>query len=156
VGSVRVGLAVTDPDRLLASPLSTIAVPVGEPPSGAISAVVAVVAAESVAQVVVGLPLSLSGKPGAAAEGARDFAVQLQRRLDGVPVRLVDERFTTTTAHQAMAASGRSSRARRAAIDQAAAVVLLQHVIDADRAAGPTGRRIGDWVTAVPAEEISA
>jgi putative holliday junction resolvase len=94
------------------------------------------VAEHAVAEVIVGLPTSLSGNEGQAAAGAREFAAMLAARLAPVPVRLLDERFTTVTAHDALRQGGRDERARRQLVDQAAAAVLLQAALDAERGAG--------------------
>lgn len=128
VGSVRVGVAASDPDRLLASPVETV-------PAPGLDRVAALVAERSAVRVVVGLPTSLSGRSGSAsAELARSFAQRLGERVAPVPVELVDERFTTVTATAALRAAGRRGRAARAVVDQAAAVALLQSVLDAGRA----------------------
>ena len=85
---------------------------------------------------IVGLPTSLSGREGAAAAAARTFADALAGRLVPIPVRLVDERFTTVLAHEALRQGGKGGRARRQVVDQAAAALLLQGALDAERAAG--------------------
>ena len=104
-------------------------------------------ASEGAIEVIVGLPTSLSGREGTAAAGAREFAADLAGRLAPVPVRLVDERFTTTEAHDALRRGGKDARARRQVVDAAAAAVLLQAALDAERATGrPPGQlvRAGD------------
>ena len=79
--------------------------------------------------------------PGAA--GARSFAAELADRLAPIPVRLVDERFTTTQAHDALRRGGKDSRARRGTVDAAAAAVLLQAALDTERATGsPPGQLV--------------
>jgi putative Holliday junction resolvase len=141
VGSVRVGLAVSDPDGLLAVPVQTLARDVE---GGAeIDRVVAEVADRAALEVVVGLPRSLSGREGPAAEAARAWAQRLAGRLD-VPVRLVDERLSTVAATRALRASGVPGRRQRAVVDQAAAVVLLQAALDGERTRGvPVGEVVG-------------
>jgi putative Holliday junction resolvase len=139
VGSVRIGVARSDPGGVLASPLTVI-----RAGSGAKDELVRLAAAESAIEVIVGLPTSLSGREGAAAAGARSFAADLAERLAPIPLRLVDERFTTTEAHDALRRSGKDSRARRQVVDSAAAAVLLQAALDAERA---TGRPAGQLVT---------
>ncbi len=130
VGTVRIGLALSDPDQVLASPLTTVVVAGDGDPSAAADRVAQVVIEAAATHVVVGLPLTLAGREGAAAQQCRDFASALAPLVSPRVVELVDERFTTTTAHRDLAAAGRSSRRRRDVIDQAAAVVLLQHVLD--------------------------
>ena len=107
-GSARIGVARSDPDGLLASPLVT--VPRGP---GDLDRLAQLTLSEQAVEVIVGLPTGLSGREGAAAAGARAFAAMLADRLDPVPVRLVDERFTTVMAHDALRRSGKGSRARR-------------------------------------------
>lgn len=95
-------------------------------------------------EIVVGLPTSLSGTAGQAADQARDFAEGLGDVVAPVPVRLVDERFTTVIAHAALRQGGRDSKERRTVIDQAAAALLLQGALDAERQTGrPPGEVVG-------------
>jgi putative holliday junction resolvase len=139
VGSVRVGVARSDPGGILASPLTVLATGRGDLDELAKLAV----SADAI-EVIVGLPTSLSGRDGAAAHGARSFAAELAGRVAPVPVRLVDERFTTTQAHEALRRGGRDSRARRHVVDAAAAAILLQSALDAERATGqPPGELVG-------------
>jgi putative Holliday junction resolvase len=128
VGSVRIGVARSDPGGVLASPLTVVRSGPGD-----LDALAGLVAGADAIEVIVGLPTSLSGREGTAAVTARDFAAQLAGRLAPVPVRLVDERFTTTTAHAALRRGGKDSRARRNVVDAAAAAVLLQAALDTER-----------------------
>jgi putative Holliday junction resolvase len=139
VGSVRVGVASSDPDGVLASPLTVVRSGPSE-----LNELAALVARADAIEVIVGLPISLSGREGVAAAGARSFAAELAGRLAPIPVRLVDERFTTTQAHDALRSGGKDSRARRDTVDAAAAAVLLQGALDTERA---TGRPPGQLVT---------
>jgi putative Holliday junction resolvase len=93
------------------------------------------VISEEAFEVVMGLPRSLSGGEGPAAEKTRAFALALAERIAPVPVRLVDERLTTVTA-EAMLRDQRKGQQRRAVVDQVAAVVILQHALDTERATG--------------------
>ena len=142
VGTVRVGVAVSDPDALLASPLETVARDSAVTRGGrrdvpADLARIAELAADHHAvELVVGLPLSLSGKPGAAAAAASDYAGELAAVVAPVPVRLVDERLSTVTAHDRLASAGKDSRARRRVVDQSAAAIILQSALDAERTSG--------------------
>ena len=138
VGSVRVGVARSDPGGILASPLTVLASGPGD-----LDELASLAVSADAIEVIVGLPTSLSGREGAAAAGARDFAADLAGRVAPVPVRLVDERFTTTEAHYALRRGGRDSRARRRVVDAAAAAVLLQSALDAERATGqPPGQLV--------------
>ncbi len=92
-------------------------------------------------ELIVGLALGLRGAEGKAAADGRAFATELAGSLAPVPVRLVDERFTTVLAHAALAQGGHGSRARRQSVDKAAAALLLQGALDAERATGePAGQ----------------
>ena len=145
VGSVRVGVARSDPDGILASPLTVLRPGPRKPAERSELEELATLAASADAiEVIVGLPTSLSGREGAAAAAARSFAADLAGRLAPIPVRLVDERFTTTQAHDALRRGGKDSRARRGVVDAAAAAVLLQAALDTERA---TGRPPGQLVT---------
>lgn len=124
VGSVRIGIARSDPHGILATPLD--AVPAGE---RAIRAVADLVSETEAVEVVVGLPLSLDGRRGAAAERAVSWAEELGHAV-AVPVVLVDERLTTVQAQRGLHAAGRTSKSSRAVIDSASAVVLLQAHLD--------------------------
>ncbi|AFR48878.1 MULTISPECIES: Holliday junction resolvase RuvX [unclassified Gordonia (in: high G+C Gram-positive bacteria)] len=131
VGSVRIGVAVCDPDGILATPVET----VRRTPTGAddLDRIAALVAEYEAVGVVVGLPKTLKNTAGAAAETARAFGDRLATRIDPVAVHWHDERFTTVTAQQALHASGRTVKSSRAVIDQAAAVAILQGWLDARR-----------------------
>jgi len=123
VGTVRVGVAASDPRRVLASPVETVAAPGYE-------RVVEIVAEREAVLVLVGLPRSLSGRASSAsADMARDYAAELEQRLD-VPVLLQDERLTTVEAAHALRASGKRGKEARGVVDQAAAVALLQGFLD--------------------------
>lgn len=138
VGSVRVGIARSDPDGLLASPLDTVRRGAGD-----LAAVAALVAGNAAVEVVVGLAIGLAGGEGKAAAQSRAFAEELAVRVAPVPVRLVDERFTTVLAHSALQQRGYDSRARRESVDKAAAALLLQGALDAERSTGyPAGQLV--------------
>ncbi|GGM72555.1 hypothetical protein GCM10012275_48950 [Longimycelium tulufanense] len=131
VGAVRVGVALSDPAPLLASPLVTLA---RDEASGSdLERLAALVAEHKVVEVVVGLPTTLAGRHGPAAEAAVAYAEALARRVAPVPVRLADERLTTVTATRVLAGRGVRGRKQRAVVDQAAAVEILQSWLDARR-----------------------
>lgn len=95
-----------------------------------------------VVEIIVGLPLALSGAHTAATADAIAFAEALVAEVD-VPVRLVDERLTTVSAHSALRASGKNSKQARPVVDQAAAAIILQHALDAEHASGrPPGHHV--------------
>jgi putative holliday junction resolvase len=139
IGAVRVGVARSDPGGVLASPLTVL-----KSGPSTMDELAALATSTDAIEVIVGLPTSLSGREGAAATAARSFAADLAGRLAPVPVRLFDERFTTTQAHDALRRGGKDSRARRESVDAAAAAVLLQAALDAERS---TGRPPGQLVT---------
>ena len=145
VGSVRVGVAACDPAGTLASPVETVRRDQGgrrdtpAPPSD-IARIVELAGELGAIEIVVGLPLSMSGARGAAAQAACDYAGELAAAATPTPVRLVDERLSTVAAHGTLASAGLGSRARRDVVDQAAAVIILQSALDAERASGrPAG-----------------
>jgi len=139
VGWARIGVACCDPDGVLATPLATV-----RRGRGDLAELARLAKDRQVIEVVVGLPTSLSGRAGQAADQARDFAEALASAVAPVPVRLVDERFTTVIAHAALREGGRNTRERRTVIDQAAAALLLQGALDAERRTGvPAGEAVG-------------
>lgn len=142
VGSARIGVAHCDPDGLIASPLDTVARGRGD-----LERIGELAAADEAIEIVVGLPTTLAGREGPAAEDARSFATALAIKLAPVPVRLVDERFTTVIAHDALRQGGRNSRNRRSVVDRSAAALLLQGALDAERA---TGQPAGELVRRLP------
>lgn len=154
VGTVRVGVALSDPSGILATPHTTLArtwpaaatgggAAVDEPDD--IDAIVALVRERDAIEVVVGLPRSLSGGEGPAAQAARRYAGELARRVAPVSVRLVDERLTSVDAHRVLRQSGVDGRRQRAVVDQAAAVLILQAGLDEERVSGrPPGEPVRD------------
>lgn len=136
VGSVRLGIALSDPRGVLAHPVATVS------PEDS-DAVDRVVAEQRVTCVYVGLPRTLRGDEGSAAEAARGYAQDLASRVAPVPVRLVDERLTTVSAHRQLGASGVRERGRRSVVDQAAAVLILQGALDLESSSGrPAGELV--------------
>lgn len=140
VGKARVGVARTDPDGVIATPVETLARTMdGVADVGAVRDLVAELDA---LEVIVGLPIALSGRDTASTQDARAFAEAIARAVP-VPVRLVDERLSTVSAQGALRASGRKGRAQRSVIDQVAAVIIVQHALDLERSSGrPPGRTV--------------
>lgn len=131
VGSVRIGVASSDPDGILATPVET--VPRAKergPDAPDVRRIVQLVEEYEAVEVIVGLPQTLRGERGKAARLAFEFAGRLRRRLESIPVRMADERLTTVTATRALRESGVSARGQRPVIDQAAAVAILQGWLD--------------------------
>lgn len=134
-GDARIGVARSDPTGFLATPLETVKKSRGD--LARLQEIVAEIAEEStMLEVVVGLPRSLKGGENPATAKVRDFAASLARRVAPVPVRLVDERLTTVSAEAMLRDRGRKGQDRRAVVDMAAAVVILQHALDSERASG--------------------
>lgn len=136
MGNVRVGVARCDPDGILATPLVTLRrdLNVGKDAVPAdIAEIARLVDEHEIIEVVVGLPVTLAGKDGQAAVGARAYALRLATVIDPVPVRLADERLSTVVATRRLAERGVRGKRQRAVVDQAAAVEILQGWLDAQR-----------------------
>ncbi|GAA3946603.1 Holliday junction resolvase RuvX [Microbacterium soli] len=144
VGKARVGIARVDTDGMLAVPVET--VPRARSP---IDRIAEIVQEWSPIELIVGLPVNLRGEETGSTTDARDFAAQLARRTR-LPVRMIDERLSTVTAHAALRASGRSQKNSRSIVDQVAAVVLLQHAVDIEK---NTGRPAGELID-LPEETV--
>lgn len=125
VGSVRIGVASSDPDGILATPVETVARGGGD-----IGRIAAIVEEYEAVEVIVGLPQTLRGEHGTAAEIAAAFARSLGETITPIPVRLSDERLTTVTASRALRESGVKAKGQRKMIDQVAAVSILQGWLD--------------------------
>jgi putative Holliday junction resolvase len=128
---VRIGVASSDPSGILATPVETVARGAGD-----LYRLATLVQELSAVRVYVGLPRSMSGGEGPAAGKVRAFARELATRLGPVPVRLCDERLSTVTAESQLRSQGRKGKKRRAVVDQAAAVVILQGALERERQTG--------------------
>ncbi|KDA05649.1 Holliday junction resolvase [Microbacterium sp. CH12i] len=134
VGKARVGVSRCDPDGMLAVPVETVA-----RSEQSLTRIAELAVEHEPLEFVVGLPVNMRGDDTPSTTDAREFAAALQR-LTGVPVRMMDERLSTVTAHAALRSSGRTQRKSRSIVDQIAAVVLLQHAIDTEKSTGnPAG-----------------
>jgi putative Holliday junction resolvase len=116
-GSVRVGVAVSDPLRITAQPFGVILL---EDIDERLPSI-----AQDVDEIIVGLPISLDGTEGPSAEAARSFAERVGN-LTGIPVQLVDERFTTVEAQRALLEGGVRRSRRKEVVDKVAATLLLE------------------------------
>lgn len=130
VGTARVGIARCDPDGMLATPVET--VPRND---AAVERIVQLIVEHDAREVLVGLPLNLRGEDTASTADARAFAGAVAA-ASVVPVRLVDERLSTVSAHAALRQSGRSQKSSRRIVDQVAAVILLQAALDVEKHTG--------------------
>ena len=129
VGTVRIGVARSDPRGVLAVPVETVS---RDRRHARDFARLAELSAEyDVVGVVVGLPLTLSGEHGPAAAAATDFAAELRVRIAPIPVMMADERLSTASAMRILSANGVRTRAGRTVIDQVAAVEILKGWLDA-------------------------
>jgi len=131
VGQARIGVAKSDPDGLLATPVETVQRREGDP----VARIVALATEYDAIEIVVGLPVNLRGEDTPSTQDARSFA-EAVAAASALPVRLVDERLSTVSAHAALRDSGRSQRSSRRIVDQAAAVVLLQQALDVEKRQG--------------------
>ena len=138
VGTVRVGVAVCDPDGILATPLRTLE---RNAKKNTDVRILAALAGElGVVEIFVGLPRTMKGEEHASARMALDYAKLLAGKLgecgSDVPVRLVDERLSTVSAHRSLHDAGMSSRNHRKVVEQVAAAGILQHALDMHKARG--------------------
>ena len=136
MGSVRIGVAVSDPDGILATPVET----VRRDRTGKHLRRLAALAAEFEAvEVVVGLPRTLANRTGPSARDAIELSEALALRVAPTPVQLADERLTTVSAQRSLREAGVRAKHQRAVIDQAAAVAILQGWLDQRRAKETAG-----------------
>lgn len=134
VGTVRIGVSVSDPNGVLATPVETVR---RERGTGHLRRLATLVDELQVVEVVVGLPRTLADRAGASADDAVAVADLLAARIAPVPVRLADERLTTVSAARSLREAGVRAKDQRGKIDQAAAVAILQGWLDQRRAAAP-------------------
>ena len=133
VGSVRIGVAVSDPDGILATPVETV---VRDRRSGKhLRRLARLIDEHQAVEVVVGLPRTLADRAGPSARDAVELADLLAGQISPVPVRMADERFTTVTAQRSLREAGVRAKGQRSMIDQVAAVGILQNWLDQRRAA---------------------
>lgn len=141
IGSVRIGVARSDATGTLAVPECTL-----DARRAWLPELQRLVAEWEPLEIVVGMPLSLDGQERAAAATVRGVVAEIGAEIPSVPLRLLDERHTTTIAHSQMRESGVSSRRARRSIDQAAAVIMLQQALDMERATGePPGMLVDGY-----------
>lgn len=134
VGTVRIGVAVSDPDGILATPVETVRRERGERHLRRLAALVDEL---DIVEVVIGLPRTLADRAGSSAQDAVQVAEALAGRI-AVPVRLADERLSTVTASRSLRQAGVRAKDQRGMIDQAAAVTILQGWLDQRRNAATT------------------
>lgn len=149
-GKARIGVAACDPGGLLSYPVETVAAR-----DRPIERIKALVAEYEPLEVVLGLPVDLRGELGPAARAMQQVALELAAALAPVPVYLADERLTSAEASRRLAQTGKDARARRRMIDQAAAVAILDQVLEAERRTGrrPTRVRPADPAGGEPGQQ---
>jgi putative Holliday junction resolvase len=133
IGSVRIGVAKCDAEGLLATPLTTISAG-----PEAVNQVLDLLMEHQAICVYIGKPISLAGKDTASTQSAIKFAGEIAALLkeSNTQVRLIDERLSTVSAQRGMHEAGRNVKQSRDAIDQAAAVVILEHALASERNSG--------------------
>ena len=129
VGTARIGVARSDLHGMLATPIETVT-----RGSGDLARIAELATDCDAVEIVVGLPIALSGRETASTQDARLFARELAS-VQPAPVRMVDERLSTVSANSALRASGRTAKNSRSVVDQVAAVIILQHALDFERSA---------------------
>ncbi len=131
---MRIGVAASDPNGILATPLETVR---RERSGRHVRRLAELVAELDAVEVIVGLPRTLADRTGPSARDAIDLADVLARRVAPIPVRLADERLTTVSAQRSLREAGVRAKGQRGMIDQAAAVAILQSWLDQRRAVLP-------------------
>jgi len=129
VGTARIGVARCDFHGMLATPLETV-----KRGPGDLARIAELAIEYDAVEIVVGLPIALSGRETASTEDAKLFARELAS-VQPATVRMVDERLSTVSANAALRASGRNAKNSRSVVDQVAAVIILQHALDFERSA---------------------
>jgi putative Holliday junction resolvase len=130
VGTVRIGVAVSDPDGILATPVETVK---RDRTDKHVRRLVRLIGDLGAVEVVVGLPRTLADRTGPSARDAIAVADALAARIAPIPVRLSDERLTTVTAQRSLREAGVRAKGQRVMIDLAAAVGILQNWLDQRR-----------------------
>ena len=130
-GHARIGVAISDELRFLAHPLETIS-----SDRKAVARIAEIVREKKIAGVVVGIPRTMSGEVGKAAQETLEFVEKLRTVLP-CEVAVWDERLTTVAANRALREAGKKTRATRGYVDQVAAQMILQGYLDRRREAGP-------------------
>lgn len=120
-GDARIGVSATDPLGILCHPVETIVVAQTNPALR----IAELVRQRGIRTLVIGLPIRLDGTEGTAAAKVKKFTHSVTDACPGIPIEFVDERLTTTAAHEKMQEAGRKAKDRKMTIDQAAAVEIL-------------------------------
>jgi putative Holliday junction resolvase len=129
VGGRRIGVAMSDPTRTLSSPLTTLR---AEPREQALQRIAQLIRENEVVELVVGLPLTLSGEIGPQAKVVQEFIAALSAVV-ALPIKTFDERLTSVEAERIMVELGLKPEQRKARIDEVAASIILQDFLDSTR-----------------------
>jgi putative Holliday junction resolvase len=127
-GTVRVGLAITDPLKIIAQPFETFT-----NDENLFNNIKKVVLEQNVSKLIIGQPFSLSGKPGLAAEKVKDFTEKLKKAIGDKEIIMIDERFSTAEAEKRMLAKDAKRKTRRANIDKTAAAIILENYLNQNK-----------------------
>ncbi len=129
-GERRIGVAISDPTGVVAQPLETIATPRGD--AEALARIAEIAKVREVGQIVIGLPLHMSGRAGPEVDRVRAFGARVHA-LTGVPVDYQDERWTSLEAERALDDAGVSRKKQRGRVDPIAAALLLRTWLERHR-----------------------
>ncbi len=124
-GDARIGIAATDEFAISTHPVETIDVRKTEP----IPRILEIIAERKIQTVILGLPLRMDGSEGTSSKKVRLFGKELKKHLRGLPLTLVDERFTTMTASEKLREAGKNAKKQKGIIDQAAALEILKEYL---------------------------
>ena len=127
-GDVRIGVAVSDPDSILSSPLTTLKAT----DKNLLKQITEILSEIEPVTIYVGRPALLSGKEGSATEKASEFVEQL-RTLTQVPVEMIDERMSTISAARSLRDAGRNAKDSKDSIDMASAVAILEFALEIEK-----------------------
>jgi putative Holliday junction resolvase len=132
IGDRRIGVAISDPEQILASPLTTI---IRDDDDQAISAIINLVDQYQIMKIIIGLPYSLSGNMGNQAIKVKTFVDKLSQHTK-TEIELRDERLSTVAVERLLMEAGKKSQKRKEQRDAAAAAFILQGYLDSLKASG--------------------
>lgn len=131
VGKVRVGIAASDSEGILATPVAT-----ASRGKNDLAIVLRLAREKQILEIYVGYPLNMDGTVGSSAKAALAWARRIQRKLPDISVRMIDERLTSVLAHRQLHEAGRAEITHRAVVDQVAAVNILESALETERTSG--------------------
>lgn len=128
-GTVRIGLAISDPDGIIAQPKGYIK---ADPKKACIAEIAKICTDLKVGKIVIGLPLHMSGEEGESAVAARELGTAIQAKID-IPIFFIDERWTTMSAEKALIEGNVKGKQKREKVDSVAAAIILQNFLDREQ-----------------------